>query len=78
MAETLSVLFFHVMRYKLSSPRDSSSDRFILSKGHAAPILYAGETRPFMCEHFLLWHVVTVYRETLTVLITCLESFSHI
>jgi len=44
MAEAMSVLFFHVMRYKLSSPRDPSSDRFILSKGHAAPILYAGET----------------------------------
>lgn len=41
MAEAMSVLFFHVMRYKLSSPRDPSSDRFVLSKGHAAPILYA-------------------------------------
>merc|ERR1712135_176592 len=29
------------MKYKLSEPRDKSSDRFILSKGHAAPILYA-------------------------------------
>lgn len=29
------------MRYKLSAPRDASSDRFVLSKGHAAPILYA-------------------------------------
>lgn len=38
----MSVLFFHTMRYKVSEPRDSSSDRFILSKGHAAPILYAG------------------------------------
>lgn len=43
----MSVLFFHVMRYKVSSPRDPSSDRFVLSKGHAAPILYAGETWPF-------------------------------
>jgi len=41
MAEILAVLFFHVMKYKLSAPRDPSSDRFILSKGHAAPILYA-------------------------------------
>jgi len=41
MAEILAVLFFHTMRYKLSAPRDPSSDRFILSKGHAAPILYA-------------------------------------
>ncbi|GIY52764.1 hypothetical protein CDAR_371401 [Caerostris darwini] len=40
-AEIMSVLFFHVMRYRLSNPKDPASDRFILSKGHAAPILYA-------------------------------------
>lgn len=37
----MSVLFFNTMRYKLSEPRDPSSDRLILSKGHSAPILYA-------------------------------------
>lgn len=41
MAEILSVLFFHEMRYKVTAPLDASSDRFVLSKGHAAPILYA-------------------------------------
>jgi transketolase len=41
MAEIMSVLFYRVMKYKISEPRDKSSDRFILSKGHAAPILYA-------------------------------------
>ncbi|KAK2571039.1 Transketolase, partial [Acropora cervicornis] len=53
MAEIMSVLFFHTMRYKVEDPRDASSDRFVLSKvfindflffpfqGHAAPILYA-------------------------------------
>ncbi|CAG0894365.1 unnamed protein product [Cyprideis torosa] len=41
MAEIMSVLFFHTMRYKVTDPRNPSSDRFILSKGHAAPILYA-------------------------------------
>ncbi|XP_018564959.1 transketolase-like protein 2 [Anoplophora glabripennis] len=40
-AEILSVLFFNTMRYKVSTPRDPSSDRFILSKGHACPALYA-------------------------------------
>lgn len=40
-AEIMSVLFFNTMRYKISAPRDASSDRLILSKGHAAPILYA-------------------------------------
>ncbi|KAG8187341.1 hypothetical protein JTE90_011703 [Oedothorax gibbosus] len=41
MAEIISVLFFDTMKYKLSEPRDPASDRFVLSKGHAAPILYA-------------------------------------
>lgn len=41
MAEIMSVLFFHTMRYKVSAPKDASNDRFVLSKGHAAPILYA-------------------------------------
>uniref|UniRef100_A0A672M8A6 Transketolase n=1 Tax=Sinocyclocheilus grahami TaxID=75366 RepID=A0A672M8A6_SINGR len=40
-AELMSVLFFHTMRYKADDPRNPSNDRFILSKGHAAPILYA-------------------------------------
>merc|ERR1719189_3333428 len=29
------------MRFDNSKPKDASNDRFILSKGHAAPILYA-------------------------------------
>jgi len=41
LAEIMTVLFFHQMRLNLKHPRDPSSDRLILSKGHAAPILYA-------------------------------------
>ncbi|XP_035237604.1 transketolase-like isoform X1 [Anguilla rostrata] len=40
-AEIMSVLFFHTMRYKASDPRNACNDRFIMSKGHAAPVLYA-------------------------------------
>uniref|UniRef100_A0AAZ3Q5U6 Transketolase n=1 Tax=Oncorhynchus tshawytscha TaxID=74940 RepID=A0AAZ3Q5U6_ONCTS len=40
-AELMSVLFFHTMRYKAADPRNQCNDRFVLSKGHAAPILYA-------------------------------------
>ncbi|KAK2496140.1 hypothetical protein MC885_005925 [Smutsia gigantea] len=40
-AEIMAVLFFHTMRYKALDPRSPHSDRFVLSKGHAAPILYA-------------------------------------
>ncbi|KAM8755711.1 transketolase-like protein 2 [Acanthopagrus schlegelii] len=41
MAELMSVLFFNTMRYKADDPRNQCNDRFVLSKGHAAPILYA-------------------------------------
>ncbi|KAK1801751.1 hypothetical protein P4O66_022392 [Electrophorus voltai] len=40
-AELMSVLFFHTMRYKADDPRHACNDRFVLSKGHAAPVLYA-------------------------------------
>jgi len=41
MAETIACLYFNVMGYDNDKPKDASNDRFILSKGHAAPILYA-------------------------------------
>eukprot|EP00092_Neocalanus_flemingeri_P012224 GFUD01013180.1.p1 GENE.GFUD01013180.1~~GFUD01013180.1.p1 ORF type:complete len:623 (+),score=191.16 GFUD01013180.1:63-1931(+) len=41
MAEIMSVLFYRVMKYSVAEPKHPSNDRFILSKGHAAPILYA-------------------------------------
>lgn len=40
-AEIVSVLFFHEMRYDPSDPRARNVDAFVLSKGHAAPILWA-------------------------------------
>ena len=40
-AEIMSVLFYSVMRYDPHEPRRRDSDAFVLSKGHAAPILYA-------------------------------------
>jgi len=41
MAELTSVLFFQTMKYRVSAPKDASADRFVLSKGHCAPILYS-------------------------------------
>ncbi|CAF1127436.1 unnamed protein product [Didymodactylos carnosus] len=41
MAEIITVLFFNIMRYDVKEPRHPASDRFVLSKGHCAPILYA-------------------------------------
>ncbi|XP_008050554.1 transketolase-like protein 2 [Carlito syrichta] len=40
-AEIVAVLFFHTMRFKHAEPRHPDNDRFVLSKGHAAPVLYA-------------------------------------
>jgi len=40
-AEIAAVLFFGHMRYDPQQPRHPNNDRFILSKGHAAPLLYA-------------------------------------
>ena len=40
-AEIMSALFFSVMRYDPANPANPANDVFILSKGHAAPVLYA-------------------------------------
>ncbi len=40
-AELAAALFFGQMRYDARNPRHANNDRFILSKGHAAPLLYA-------------------------------------
>ncbi len=40
-ADIVATLFFSVMRYDPNNPKLPQSDRFILSKGHAAPLLYA-------------------------------------
>jgi transketolase len=40
-AEIMSVLFFHEMHYDPTNPLNSNNDEFVLSKGHAAPILYS-------------------------------------
>jgi len=39
--ETLVTLFFDVMNHDPANPGWADRDRFILSKGHAAPVLYA-------------------------------------
>ena len=39
--EIVSTLYFRVLRHKPQDPQWTDRDRFILSKGHAAPLLYA-------------------------------------
>ena len=40
-AEIVAALFFKEMRYDPRDPQNPDNDRFVLSKGHAAPVLYA-------------------------------------
>jgi transketolase len=44
MAEIMAALFFAEMRFDPKDPHHPDADRFVLSKGHAAPILYAAWT----------------------------------
>ena len=39
--DAIVALYFHHMRHNAKKPEDPNRDRFILSKGHAAPALYA-------------------------------------
>src|SRR5580700_1422632 len=40
-AELMAGTFFYAMKFDPKNPNSHDSDRFVLSKGHAAPILYA-------------------------------------
>ena len=40
-ADVVAALFFGHMRFDPRRPQDDDNDRFVLSKGHAAPLLYA-------------------------------------
>jgi transketolase len=40
-AEIMAALFFAEMRYDVRDPHNPDNDRFVLSKGHGAPVLYA-------------------------------------
>lgn len=39
--EMVTALYFHVMNIDPSNPDDPNRDRFVLSKGHSCPVLYA-------------------------------------
>src|SRR5262245_66045926 len=40
-ADLVSVVFFHEMQFDPKNAHNPANDRFILSKGHAAPLLWA-------------------------------------
>ena len=47
-ADIMSVLFFYSMRYNPKNYESPDNDRFILSKGHASPLLYAAWSRKML------------------------------
>ena len=50
-AEIMAALFFGEMRYDPRDPANPDNDRFVLSKGHAAPILYAAWAEAGIISH---------------------------
>ncbi|MGD0765382.1 MAG: transketolase [Dehalococcoidia bacterium] len=55
--EIVSALYFHVLRHNPSDPLWPDRDRFILSKGHAAPVLY---TVLALCGYFPEEELITL------------------
>ncbi|MCX8174840.1 MAG: transketolase [Candidatus Micrarchaeota archaeon] len=45
LADIFAILFFHEMNYDAKNPRWEGRDRFVLSNGHVAPVLYAAMAR---------------------------------
>lgn len=54
-ADIITALYFHIMRHDPKNPKWEERDRFVLSKGHAAPALYAAmaESGYFPVEELL-------------------------
>ncbi len=54
-ADIVSAIYFHALRHDPKNPLWEERDRFILSKGHAAPVLYAALAEAGYLERELLW-----------------------
>jgi len=65
-ADIVTALYFPVMRHDPANPHWPDRDRFILSKGHAAPVLYAALAE---CGYFPLEWLTTLRKTG-----TCLQG----
>ena len=65
-AEIVATLFFGEMRYDPKNPQHKGADRFVLSKGHAAPILYAAWAAAGLGVFLILVRVLSVAWALLT------------
>jgi transketolase len=55
--EIVTALYWRILRHKPSDPQWPDRDRFILSKGHAAPVLYAALAE---CGYFPMSELATL------------------
>ncbi|HII30120.1 hypothetical protein COT48_05605 [Candidatus Woesearchaeota archaeon CG08_land_8_20_14_0_20_47_9] len=55
--DIITALYFYKMRYKAEEPHWSERDRFVLSKGHACPALYAALARAGFFDQAALAHL---------------------
>ncbi len=65
-ADIVTALYFRIMRHDPANPKWPDRDRFILSKGHAAPVLYAALAE---CGYFPLEWLPTLRKTG-----TCLQG----
>lgn len=56
-ADIITVLYFYKMRHDPKNPEWKDRDRFVLSKGHAAPVLYAALAE---CGYFPIKYLETL------------------
>lgn len=54
-ADIMAALYFHQMNHRPEEPEWSKRDRFVLSKGHAAPVLYAALAESGYFPRDILW-----------------------
>src|SRR6185369_2516492 len=50
-AEIVACLYFRILRHQPGKPDDPSRDRFVLSKGHCVPVVYAALARAGCIPH---------------------------
>lgn len=54
-ADIVAAIYFHALKHDPENPKWKERDRFILSKGHAAPVQYAALAEAGYIERDLLW-----------------------
>ncbi len=54
-ADIVAAVYFYALRHNPKNPKWNERDRFVLSKGHAAPVLYAALAESGYISRDMLW-----------------------